>query len=344
MEMLSEESESSTVPSEYWKEEIKGFEYMFDASPLIVNRLREHCYHLTGVHSYVYRGHHAHKKGMFAEKLNSLRELDPTGELFVPESPELGGFGHNLDGALVNIDTLKFYESLIAMNKGGLLEPLRDSHGGRKIVVEIGGGWGGFAYQMKSLLPDTCYVIVDLPQTLLFSAVYLMTLFPDSRSFIYGDSLSSGISEDLNSYDFIFLPHFSINQNILPNIDLTINMVSFQEMTDEQVLDYVRWSWQCGSPFLYSHNRGKSPHNTQLSSDVDSLISRGYTKEEVKVLPIPYTVLGNPGGQKTSFRSDPKEMAKIIIKKALTPAKKAFSSSIHDYRHIAWHRREVFSE
>ncbi|MEA3226268.1 MAG: hypothetical protein U9Q07_09985, partial [Planctomycetota bacterium] len=170
IDMLSKGREGATIPSEYWKEEVKGFEYMLDASPLIINRLREHSYHLTGVHSYVYRGHHAHKKGAFAGKLQALRKLDPNGDLFVPESPELGGFGHDLDGGLVNIDTLKFYESLIAMNKGGLLEPLQKQPDDRKVVVEIGAGWGGFAYQMKTLLPDMCYVIIDLPQTMLFSA------------------------------------------------------------------------------------------------------------------------------------------------------------------------------
>lgn len=344
MDMLSKDGDGATTPSEYWKEEIKGFEYMFDASPLIVNRLREHCYHLTGVHSYVYRGHHAHKKGAFAGKLDSLRKLDPKSELFVPESPELGGFGHDLNGALVNIDTLKFYESLIAMNKGGLLEPLRNSNDGRKIVVEIGGGWGGFAYQMKTLLPDICYVIIDLPQTLLFSAVYLMTLFPDSRTFIYGDVSSDGMSEDMNSYDFIFLPHYSINEKILPNIDLTINMVSFQEMTDEQILDYVKWSWQGSSPYLYSHNRGRSPHNTQISSDVDTLIGKGYEPKEIEVLPVPYTVLNLPADSKAAFRTNPREMAKVIIKKALTPAKKVLLNSVHNYRHVIWRRRESFCE
>lgn len=338
LDMLAKGREGSAAPSDYWKEEVRGFEYMLDASPLIINRLREHCYHLTGVHSYVYRGHHAHKKGEFAAKLNALRKLDPEGKLFVPESAELGGFGHDLDGGLVNIDTLKFYESLIAMDKGGLLEPLRDGREERKIVVEIGAGWGGFAYQMKTILPDICYVIVDLPQTLLFSAVYLMTLFPESRAFMYGDPAP----DDMRSYDFVFLPHYSISEKILPKIDLTINMVSFQEMTGEQVLDYVKWSWQNRSPYLYSHNRGRSPHNTQLSSDVDTLISKGYEPREVRVLPVPYTVLNLPGDSKAVFRSNPRDMAKVIIKKALAPAKKVLPNSVHNYRHVVWRRQDSF--
>ena len=34
--------------SDYWSEEINGFEYIFEASPSIINNLRHHCYHITG--------------------------------------------------------------------------------------------------------------------------------------------------------------------------------------------------------------------------------------------------------------------------------------------------------
>src|SRR3989338_2336289 len=47
------------LPSAYWREELSGMEYMLDASPLIIEKLRHHCYHLTGVREYDYRPHHA---------------------------------------------------------------------------------------------------------------------------------------------------------------------------------------------------------------------------------------------------------------------------------------------
>jgi hypothetical protein len=233
---------------------------------------------------------------------------------------------------------------MIALDKAGLLGPLREDKSGKKVVVEIGGGWGGFAYQMKTLCPGLCYIIVDLPQTLLFSAVYLMTLFPEARSFVYGDSSLDISSENLFSHDFVFLPHYIIRQGTLPKIDLTINMVSFQEMTDDQVLDYVRWSWESGCPDLYSHNRGRSPHNTQLSLDVDSLVSRGYVPEDIKILSVPYTVLEPPIDQRFFFRTDPKEMAKVLIRRVLASKRKTLSRSLHRYRHVAWHKRASFQE
>jgi hypothetical protein len=68
--------------------------------------------------------------------------------------PYLGGFGFTIDGDLYNLDTLKFYECLIALQKAGLLGDLTAEQNDRKIVVEIGGGWGGFAYQLKTLFTD----------------------------------------------------------------------------------------------------------------------------------------------------------------------------------------------
>jgi hypothetical protein len=88
-----------------------------------------------------------------ANKLALLRQKESKG-LLVPELPLLGGFGFTIDGDLYNLDTLKFYECLIALQKAGLLGDLTAEQNDRKIVVEIGGGWGGFAYQLKTLFTD----------------------------------------------------------------------------------------------------------------------------------------------------------------------------------------------
>ena len=58
----------------------------------------------------------------------------------MPESLRFGGFGHRLDGDLVNIGTLKFYERLIALDRCQVLTELREVDR-RVTVVEIGAGW-----------------------------------------------------------------------------------------------------------------------------------------------------------------------------------------------------------
>lgn len=298
-------------PSAYWREELAGFDYMFDASPLIVQRLREHCYHLTGQRSYDYRYHHRHKSHLWAEKLASLRRIDKSG-LLVPESPALGGFGHEIDGMLINVDTLKFYECLIALDRSGVLAPLREEAGRGKLVIEIGGGWGGFAYQFKMLCPFATYLIVDLPQTFLFSGTYLKTVFPEASV-----CLSLKPVDDVmvrgGAQDFILVPHFLFSEVQVSEPDLAINTVSFQEMTTDQVRRYVRGLRQLGCRRLYSLNRDRSKYNDELTS-VRTVIAESYSIEEISVLEAPYTTLGS-----VAARSRLRRARKI-------PA--------HEYRHV----------
>ena len=70
---------------------------------------------------YDYRSQKTRAKTMFAEKLEALLGAGPP-DLLVPEWRELGGFGFDIDGRLFNIDTLKFFENLIALEKGAVLQ------------------------------------------------------------------------------------------------------------------------------------------------------------------------------------------------------------------------------
>jgi hypothetical protein len=280
-------------PSAYWQQEVQGFDYMFDAGPLVIARLREHEYHLTGLRSYEYRNHHADYARRFASKLRRLREVDQR-DLFVPESEALGGFGHLVDGQLVNLDTLRFYECRIALDRAGVIEQLHRP--GRHRVVEIGAGWGGFAYQLKTLLPDLTYTIVDLPQTLLFSATYLKSTFPGARIKVYGEGPSSALFEDFDRTDFLFLPAHAFDRLSIPASDLAVNLSSFQEMTTEQVRGYVDKLADSGCRQLYSLNRDRSKYNHELST-VTELIGSRYRVERLEVLEIPYTVLVNRPGK-----------------------------------------------
>jgi len=332
LDMLEEAQEYADPLSDYWKEESASVDYMLDASPLVIRNLREHCYHLTGLRSYEYRGHHAHQAEPFARKLQALRQLD-TANLFVPEPPALGGFGHAVEGSLINLDTLKYYESLIALSKAGILAQFRAAGGERKTVVEIGAGWGGFAYQFKTLYPHTCYVIVDLPQSLLFSGVYLKTLFPDASVLFYGDRPTNTLLEGYDDHDFVFLPHFFMKKMKLARIDLGINMVSFQEMTSDQVDAYVRRLAELGCPNLYSHNRDRSPHNAQLST-VSSIIERYYDTVEQKVLDVPYTDLTILATAPHREMYTPIEFAKSLIRRLSRQGKPLRERSVHEYRHL----------
>lgn len=337
LRLLDAAEAGGDLPSAYWKEELAGFDYMFDASPLIINKLREHCYHVTGLRSYDYRGHHSHQGRGFEEKLSLLQQADTEG-FFVAESPALGGFGHRVQGKLVNIDTLKFYESLIAMHKGGALEAFTSGGRSRRTALEIGAGWGGFAYQFKTLFPNTTYVIVDLPQTMLFSATYLRSIWPDAKTMFYGAVPDSEFAERCGGCDFVFVPHYAFPRVALPKLDLAINMVSFQEMTSEQVAGYVSRCAELGCQMLYSHNRDRSAHNHQLTA-VGKILKQAYRLNEVKVLDVPYTALALPKPAKFNWgavrrpREFVGELARAVIQKQKAGGSTRKYSHL-DYRHL----------
>ena len=272
--MLEQQSKLDASPSGYWRTELAGFDYMFDASPLIIAKLRHHTYHLTGLKEYEYRNHHARNAPRLADRLHYLEAQDTHG-MRVPESPDLGGFGYTIDGALYNVDTLKFYESLIVMDQQGLLDQFRNARE-RRLVLEIGAGWGGLAYQFKTLFPNTTYVVVDLPGSILFGATYLKTLFPHARTLIIDGTNASAKIPQAKEYDFIFVPHCAWKELTLPRPDLLMNMCSFQEMTTMQVERYIAQARAWGIGHVYSVNRDHSPNNPELTR-VSEILARHYT-------------------------------------------------------------------
>lgn len=272
-------------PSAYWTEELSNFEYMLDASPFIIEKLRHHTFHITGLRVYDYRTHRDKARVTFVEKLRALQAVAAP-DLLVPEWRELGGFGFEIDGALFNIDTLKFFEVLIALEKGAVLQEFR-GNAERRLVWEIGAGWGGFPYQFKTLCPNVTYVISDFPELFLFSATYLMTAFPGARVGFWGDEPADRIFARWHDFDFIFVPHTALDELRPPRLDLTVNMVSFQEMTEAQVAGYVAHAHALECPFLYSLNRDRSAYNPEIEN-VSEIVSRSYWPREIAVLPVPY--------------------------------------------------------
>jgi putative sugar O-methyltransferase len=268
-------------PSEYWLEELAGFDYMFEAGPLLIEKLRQHTFHITGVRHYDYRSSQVASKRHFEDKLNQLSKIDSK-KHFLPESKKLGGFGHLTKDGLVNIDTLKFYESILALYKHGILEKLEKLNSPR--ILEIGSGWGGFAYQMKHFLPKSCYILVDFPELFLFSATYLLSLFPQSKAYFVKSLVSSEeMNHLMNSHDFVFIPQELFSEMDPFKINLACNMVSFQEMTSDQVIGYAKRAAECNAEWIYSHNREKSKHNNEISS-VSECLSRHFNLEKVTVL------------------------------------------------------------
>lgn len=336
-ELDSLNAAANAEPSSYWREELGGFDYMLDASPLIIEKLREHCHHITGDASYRYRQHHSIVAEPFEQKLARLVKRDKS-DLLVPEERILGGYGHEIDGKLINIDTLKFYECMIALDRAGFLDAVKADSSHKEVWLEIGAGWGGFGHAVKKRFPALTYVIVDLPQTMIFSATYLMTAFPEAKVALYPEVPLDEIAANLRSYDFVFLPHYLFDQATL-GIDLGINMVSFQEMTTGQVSGYLDNLARMGCKRVYSLNRDKSAYNDQLTG-VTEIIGEHFAKPRlVNVLPYAYTILVPPKIPTRNLRAHQRVLRRVFgIEPRTRPQKQKDRLKPGDYRHLVAER------
>ena len=314
-------SAGPATPSAYWTEELGNIDYMTDATPIILAKLRHHAFHITGLRPYDYRIATDEKAALFEQRLRTLMAMGGD-ELVVPEHPALGGFGYAVDGKLFNLDGLKYLEVLVGMKRAGVLDAFRRVKG-RRVAWEIGGGWGGFAYQFTRVFPDTTYVIADLPELFLFSATYLKTVVPEARLLIIGPATPDEARRNWRDYDFVFVPNTRAAS--LPGFEphLLVNVASFQEMTEAQVTSYVDLAARGRVPWLYSLNRERSRYNDELTS-VSAVIATHYDVRDVSPLETPYT---------SAMKKPSKAKHKPV---AASPAAQAL-----EYRHVAGRLREA---
>jgi len=159
--------------------------------------------------------------------------------LRISQPNRFGEAGWIFAGRIVNHDTYAYLERVALLHTSGLLARL-DGGGVSKnpLILEIGGGFGGLAYHLKTLVPQARYVIIDLPESLVFSAIYLATFFPDQHNVIATSPES--MAKDLDRPGFTFVPnHFSHRfQEAGIRVDLAINTLSMSEMLEVQVRAY----------------------------------------------------------------------------------------------------------
>jgi hypothetical protein len=240
---------------------LAGLAPMWDATPQMIATLRRYCEPVSGVRASDYESRDSDMAKDLKRQIGFLRkQLGP--ELFVPESPVLGGFGFVDQGALYNQDTVTSFYSLVALQDAAVLQAFTVGTafrrpGGhiepRQVVWEIGGGWGGFAYQFKRVCPNVTYVITGHPDLFLLSAVYLMSAFPEARVRFVGESpTEAGHYEDS---DFVFAPEWTVPSLDLPRLDLTIDLMALQTMTCARATKHVERAFELGSRYIYSMNR-----------------------------------------------------------------------------------------
>ncbi len=148
--------------------------------------------------------------------------------------PDVGNpYGVYVDGAFIRNGA--DYQYYYAHRVAGLLGT--PAH--RPVVMELGGGVGGFAYFLNTMVPSPLtYINIDLPEILCISAYQLLNLFPDRKFLLYGerDDINSTV---LAQHDIALLPSFGIESLDDETVDVSFNSYSLAEMAPASIANYV---------------------------------------------------------------------------------------------------------
>ena len=185
------------------------------------------------------------------------------------------------DGHHINPDVARYQGCLANLHHSGVLGELVASPS-QVHVVEIGGGFGGLAEGLFSVLPEQSwtYVIVDLAEMLIFAGAHIMTHCPDVEVYVCESADDLERIGELPPGRRLVLVPTSLDASLsrLPEIDLIVAMASFQEMGRAEIETYLAELAQRCAGYMYSDNTEGHPDNDELQeTPLSALLEQHWT-------------------------------------------------------------------
>lgn len=183
--------------------------------------------------------------------------------LFAPPAL-LGEVGHDVDGVIVNSDTCTYQERINLIYASGLAEWLdeRLQANGAVRVAEIGGGYGALCHWFLQAYPSlSSYTIIDLPESLLFSRLYVSLTCPDRAT-------AAGLEP--TSQNVRFVPNYMAEQ-LYERFDLVVNTLSMSEMSEYQIkryADLIKRTWLKDGGVFFEQNQDNRKAGLQCAEQV----------------------------------------------------------------------------
>lgn len=281
-QMLQERSGKgeTSLPSPIWVDAIKVLDYVKNFSEEDFRNIRWHTGLIGGDYPFQYPEPYKENPEAFAEGFGYKFFTQDLPERYWVGEPPTPGIplavtplpfcpGVNYRGKIINIDIIRYQCCISNLYTMGVMRHLESKS--TNLIIEIGGGYGGLAHHLGNLLSgNSTYMIVDLPETLLFSGGYLIVNNPRKNIYIYQKSTFTPefLRHEIYSYDYVLLPNYVLEDLYsLPEVNLMINMQSFLEMTREQLREYTEFGYSKLSGYLYSSNGDSRPDNTSLAPE-----------------------------------------------------------------------------
>jgi putative sugar O-methyltransferase len=124
----------------------------------------------------------------------------------------------------------------------------------KPVIIEIGGGFGGLAYQIVKSISYVKYIGFDLPENIFLQSYYLSCAFPKLKILTYYKDMTEITQNTISKYDIILLPDFMIKEVESYVADLIINIRSFSEMPVSTIEEYYRQIDRLGHLFFFHEN------------------------------------------------------------------------------------------
>ena len=188
----------------------------------------------------------------------NLIQHTPLDLFFIPP-PVCGEVGAVVNGVIVNHDTAVYQERLTLFGWLGIFRFLKDriAQEGVVRILEIGGGYGALARQIKRIVPNAAYTICDLPESLYASAAYLSAACPDLDMHVVTPE-----AREVDAIDALhFLPNYALPVFAKDyRFDLVINTLSMAEMSELQARRYGELVSQMisGTGLFFEQNQDNS--------------------------------------------------------------------------------------
>lgn len=258
---MDEETNETYDASQVWSAGCSLFDYMISMSDESFSKIRLHTYYLTSDYYLPYVL--GHGVDLIQRKWESyVKELPDNYIVYEPK----GGFGFEMPGkGMISSDSVRYQQTISTLYHQGVVSNLESDK--KTYVLEIGGGYGGLIHHLSNISKSTTYIIIDLPETLLFSASYISMLNPEKSIYVYDkDDFIETIQGDTSKFDFMFIPNFKLSELQKLKFDLVINLNSLGEMTSLQVQEYIDFVFKTCIGSFYSYNQDHLQQNVELSS------------------------------------------------------------------------------
>jgi len=161
-------------------------------------------------------------KNSFVKNYAATQRLIPIAKNILPTQYDaifparFGEVGQDHNGKITNVDTANYQALFETMYNIKILNWLKKRPGAT--VLEMGAGYGAMAYLFKKALPHINYILLDIPEALYFSMIYL------------------GIA---SKEVFEFVPNYLVKSLLSRKIDLIININSVSELPKEHMDFYL---------------------------------------------------------------------------------------------------------